>query len=346
MRGWQKISQTESTKNPQEHHTHKTSQTEEETSKKEERFLPEEPKYSLDSLIVSEEVKRRIEGSLKRLENHKLIYEEWGLREIDPRGKRVVVNLYGPPGTGKSHCAEGIAKALRKKILRVNYAELESKYVGDTPKNITAVFAAATQYNAVLFFDEADSILGKRLTSVTQSADHGVNVSRSTMLLQLDRFDGIALFATNLAKNYDPAFVRRILTHIEFDLPDIASLERLWKSKLPSSLPLEEGISIDWLATYSQGLAGGDLVNIIIEAATRAAAREGEHRKVLKDDLQREIDIAKQAKEQIGGDFYPPPKIKETPVQLEELSPELKESVEARILIEKKEANPEKEEAL
>lgn len=138
-----------------------------------ETFIAEEPIRSMDDLIVSATVRNRIETTLNRLRFHDVLYNEWNLKKIDPHGNRVAINLFGLPGTGKSFCAEAIAHYLQRKIIKINYAEIESKYVGETPKNITAAFKKAKETKAVLFFDEADSILGKRLTNVTQSADHG-----------------------------------------------------------------------------------------------------------------------------------------------------------------------------
>lgn len=104
-------------------------------------------------------------------------------------------------------------------MICVNYAEIESKFVGETPKNIKEAFQFAEEKQAILFFDEADSILGKRFSNVSQSTDHAVNVSRSVMLLELDSFKGVTLFASNFMSNYDSAFVRRIIGHIEMRLP-------------------------------------------------------------------------------------------------------------------------------
>lgn len=192
-----------------------------------------------------------------------------------------------------------------KNIIRVNYAEIESKYVGDTPKNITAAFNKARSTDSVLFFDEADSILGRRLTSVTQSADHGVNVSRSVMLLQLDHFDGVVLFATNLASNYDAAFVRRIMAHVEFLLPDYQSRIKLWQMHLPEMLPLADDVRHESLADQSDGLSGGDIKNIVINAASVAVVRSGLDQKVCMSDLLSEISHSRTAKLQVGANNNP-----------------------------------------
>lgn len=165
-------------------------------------------------MVLSKETAQEIDSVCAKIEYHSVLYDEWGLSTIDPRGDRVAVSLYGPPGTGKTMCAEALAHRFGKPILEVDYADVESKYVGETPKNIRAAFKRAQECGALLFFDEADSILGKRMTNVTQSADHSVNVSRAVMLRQMDLFSGIVVFATNLARNYGPAFVRRIPYHI------------------------------------------------------------------------------------------------------------------------------------
>jgi SpoVK/Ycf46/Vps4 family AAA+-type ATPase len=262
-------------------------------------FTVEEPSRSFDELIVADDIRLEIEAALCRIQQHETLYVEWGLQEIDRRGRSIAVNLYGPPGTGKSMCAEVIAYHLGKRLIRVSYAELESKYVGDTPKNIVASFHAAQSADAVLFFDEADSILGRRLSSVTQSADHGVNVSRSVMLTSLDKFEGVVVFATNFPGNYDQAFVRRILAHIEFRLPDKQTRLRLWSKLLPSKLPRRGSITPEYLASISDGLSGADMVNVVVKAATLAVARK-ECRLVTEDDVARVIGNIRMAQQSVG----------------------------------------------
>jgi len=289
-----------------------------------ETFIAEEPIRSMDDLIVSSTVRNRIETTLNRLRFHEILYNEWNLKKIDPHGNRVAINLFGLPGTGKSFCAEAIAHYLKKKVIKINYAEIESKYVGETPKNITAAFKKAKETKAVLFFDEADSILGKRLTNVTQSADHGVNVSRSTMLLELDKFDGVVIFATNLAGNYDQAFVRRILSHIEFELPDRECRIKLWQYLLVAEIPRDNNVTAEWLADISDGLAGGDILNVIIASASCAVERIGEQRKVLQTDILAEIDHVRVSKNKIGSP-QSNRKVSVTEVPIEKLPPDARE---------------------
>lgn len=264
-------------------------------------FTVEKPKRELEDLVVSEKIRMQLSSLLTKVKYHDVLYEEFGLKEVDPTGGRTAINLYGPPGTGKSFTAEAIANELNRNIIRVNYAEIESKFVGETPKNIKAVFQKAKETNAVLFFDEADSILGKRLSNITQSTDHAVNVSRSVMLLELDNFSGVTIFATNFASNYDSAFVRRILGHIEMPLPDKSCREMLFEKLTPKKLPIELSKS-DWESIFNETerLSGGDILNIIVNASSMALEREGIKCKVRINDFITAIHLAKKAKEEIG----------------------------------------------
>ena len=198
----------------------------------------------------------------------------------------------------------------------------------------------------MLFFDEADSILGKRLTSVTQSADHGVNVSRSVMLLQLDAFDGVVIFATNLAQNYDGAFVRRIAAHIEFDLPDSDCRIQLWTKLVPAQLPRETTVTPAWLSEQSDGLSGGDMLNALIAAATRAVAREAPLRLLRQADLLDEIVHVRRAHTQVGqrgaeeSETHQEPRVQEKEVPIDELPPDVREHLKSLELEEKKGRRP------
>lgn len=264
-------------------------------------FEVETPLRKLDDLVTNEHTLSQIRAMVTRVRHHRLLYEEFGLAEIDPHGGRTAMNFYGPPGTGKSLAAEAIAGELGLGIIRVNYAEVESKYVGETPKNIKAAFAKASQTGALLFFDEADSILGKRLTNVSQSTDHAVNVSRSVMLLELDRYAGVVVFATNLASNYDPAFTRRILGHVAMPLPDEVTRLTLWQQHIPSRLP-HKLTTDDWrqLAAESEGLAGGDILNAVLYASSLIVARDGRAAVLTFEDLQIALAAGRHAKQAVG----------------------------------------------
>ncbi|MCB9136244.1 MAG: ATP-binding protein [Anaerolineales bacterium] len=272
-----------------------------EIAKRLDLFTVETPRRQFKDLILPEATFLQFKSLLTKIRYHRVLYEDFGLGEIDPYGGRTAINLYGPPGTGKSFAADAIANELGMGIIRANYAEIESKYVGETAKNIKAAFQKARETGALLFFDEADSILGRRLSNVRQSTDHAVNVSRAVMLLELDQFDGVTVFATNLASNYDTAFIRRILGHIEMPLPDAEQRLRLWWYHLPARLPIQL-TDDDWgrLVRETAGLAGGDILNIVVYAASMALEREGVSCQITVEDFSRAIGASKRAKEEIG----------------------------------------------
>jgi SpoVK/Ycf46/Vps4 family AAA+-type ATPase len=252
----------------------KSAEEDPENSNKE-MLIPYHPIRSLKDVILPQGTKRKIMSTLSLLKNRKMIFEDWELRKMYPNGVCVSVNLSGPSGTGKTITAEAIANELSKQLVVVNYAHLESKYVGETPKNIKKAFKIASDTGAILFFDEADSFLSKRLTNISQSADYAVNISRSMMLMELDHFDGIVIFATNLIENYDPAFQRRILSHIKYDLPDEECREALWKIHLSDKVPLCNDVKFNVLAKdVCKGFTGADIKNAVLHAAVLAAGED------------------------------------------------------------------------
>ncbi|NTV45455.1 MAG: ATP-binding protein [Chlorobiales bacterium] len=266
-----------------------------------ENFEPTKPLYSLDQLILDKETTKRIREAINVLITQDLIYDAWNLKSVARTGRRVALNFYGPPGTGKTLAADAIANFLSKELLIISYAELESKYVGETPKNIRAAFKKAAQTGALLFFDEADSILGKRLTNISQSADNSVNVARSTTLIELDNFDGIVIFASNLVGNYDTAFLRRMLAHIEFRLPGSEERAAIWQCHLPPEMPVEANLDFQQLADNSAGAAGGDIQNAVLLAASYASMRAKEEQIVRLNDFTRAIEFILHGKNKILG---------------------------------------------
>lgn len=233
-------------------------------------FIPRAPIYRPENMILSQSVQEQIQIMLSRIHNHKTLYETWGLEEIDPQGKHIAVSFYGPPGTGKTMCAEALAKELGREIIEVNYTEIESKYVGETGKNIRKAFEAAKKTGALLFFDEADAVLGHRMESVTQAADHAVDVARAVMLKELDSFEGIVVFATNKFEKFDRAFIRRILQHIEIGLPDRNARLKLWQHFVRPQVPGRASLNWDELADASDGLSGGDIKSAVVLACSAA----------------------------------------------------------------------------
>ncbi len=255
-------------------------------------FIPVTPKYSFEQVILPADLKTEIEDALNIIQYQNLIYKVWGFEKVDPVPKSVL-NFYGPPGTGKTMCAHAIASKLGKKLLALNYAEIESKYVGEAPKNLMKAFETAKKEDCVLFFDEADSFLGKRIQNVTQGADQALNSLRSQMLILLEEYSGVVIFATNLVSNFDKAFESRILKHLKFDLPNAEARKAIIKSMIPSGVPLEHPITdeeYDALSASTDGLAGREIKNAILETLITKASREKEHAVFTYEDFKKSFE--------------------------------------------------------
>ena len=235
----------------------------------EEVFVPEEPKWTLDEIILPAEVKAQILDVATYAENSHRVFELWGFKHTHKFSRRIGINLYGAPGTGKTMAAHAIAHELGRKILIVNYADIESKYVGETPKNIRKAFEAAKASDSILFFDEADAILSKRVTNMTQAVDVSVNQTRSVMLMLMNEFQDFIIFATNFIENFDPAFMRRISVHVKFTLPDADCRRKLWRVYTPTECP--NNLDFDELAKKFDGISGSDISNAMLNAAFKAA---------------------------------------------------------------------------
>ena len=235
----------------------------------EEIFVPEEPRWSLDEIILPAEVKAQLLDVATYSENSHRVFEMWGFKRTHKFSRRIGINLYGAPGTGKTMAAHALAKYLGRKILVVNYADIESKFVGETPKNIRKAFEAAKSSNSILFFDEADAILSKRVTNMTQAVDVSVNQTRSVMLMLMNEFQDFIIFATNFIENFDAAFMRRISMHVKFTLPDENCRRRLWQMYTPPEVP--HNLDFDELAKKFDGISGSDIANAMLNAAFKAA---------------------------------------------------------------------------
>jgi hypothetical protein len=168
-----------------------------------------------------------------------------------------------------------VAHALGKRLLVVRYAELESQWAGATAKNVATVFASAREQDAVLFFDEADAIAGRRFTSVDQGYQREANAVVNVLLRELEEFPGVVIFATNLAANFDPAFERRIRTHILFEMPGAEERERIWRAQIHArKTPLAEDVDFQALANLYPA-SGGDIKNAVLKGAQMAIGEPG-----------------------------------------------------------------------
>ena len=249
----------------------------EEGKKKESVFVPVEPKYTFDDIILPDHVREEVMNVADYAKNSRIVFEDWGLAKTHKYSKQIGINLWGEPGTGKTMVAHAIANHLGRKILIVNYADIESKYVGETPKNIRKVFEVGKATGSILFFDEADAILSRRVTNMSSATDVSVNQTRSVMLMLMNEYQDFIIFATNFISNFDPAFMRRIAVHVKFELPDLNCRTLLLKKYIPDEMPLQmpKDELCSAIAEKSEGLSGGDISNAVLNAAFMAA-RHGE----------------------------------------------------------------------
>jgi SpoVK/Ycf46/Vps4 family AAA+-type ATPase len=236
------------------------------------KYQSQQPLFSLYKLIVPDEVKENILSAIDVIRVQSKVFVEWNLQAIEPF-PRTALNFHGQPGTGKTLTAHAIAHSLGKPIMVASYAQIESKFLGDGSKNVEAIFHAAERDNAVLFVDEADSLLSKRLTNASQGSERAANSICSQLLICLEKFKGVVIFATNLVENYDKAFETRV-RHIHFPMPNEQARYSIWKNHLPCELPLAPNFSIEELAKVDD-VCGRDIKNAVIDAAVRTA-RNGE----------------------------------------------------------------------
>ena len=232
------------------------------------------PQRTLDDVVLPPATRRSLDQALAHVTQHDLIFNKWGLRERHPTSLALAFNFAGAPGTGKTICAEAIAHALGRRLLIVRYDQVESMWMGETPKNIVTTFRLARKENAVLLFDEADSIASRRAVSLDHGFVRETNTVINVLLQEIERFNGVVIFATNLAANFDPAFERRIRTHVLFEMPGAHERERIWQLQLHARTPIAEDVDFRALAERYEA-SGGDIRNAVLKAAMGAAAEPG-----------------------------------------------------------------------
>jgi len=228
-----------------------------------------QPRYKISDLILDTSTLTQLEDVISYFQNRDLLFVQWGLNKRYSDQDGLAVNLYGSPGTGKTMAAHAIADALHKSMICVDYAEIESKYVGETSKNLSNLFHTATVKDTIIFFDEADALLSKRVTNMTSATDVSVNQTRSVLLNLLNQYRGVILFATNFIQNFDAAFLRRIRYHICFHLPDAKLREKLWRTYIPEQMPCK--VNYTELAQNFPNISGSDIANAVFSAAVCAA---------------------------------------------------------------------------
>ncbi len=224
-----------------------------------------------DDLIVPEDIGDALHELCARVTYRRTVLEDWGLRGVASSARGVTAMFQGGPGTGKTMAAEVIASALGYELWRVDLSKVVSKWIGETEKNLGAVFDAAEDGEIVLLFDEADSLFGKR-TDVKSSNDRNANLETNYLLQRLDSFTGVAILTTNFGTSIDAAFRRRLSVQAQFPFPDAQDRERLWRALLPRSLPIDGALDLAELARKFE-LTGGYIRNAVLRAAYLAAGR-------------------------------------------------------------------------
>lgn len=224
-----------------------------------------------DDLILPDEETRMLHQLADQVGLRSKVYEDWGFAARMNRGLGISALFVGEPGTGKTLAAEVLANELRMSLYRIDLSAVVSKYIGETEKNLRRVFDAAEDGGAMLFFDEADALFGKR-SEVKDARDHYVNIEINYLLQRIEAYRGLAILATNMKSSIDPAFMRRLRFIITFPFPDSKERKRMWKRVFPQQTPTQ-GLDNDLLARLN--LTGGSIQNIAINAAFMAAQAKG-----------------------------------------------------------------------
>lgn len=245
-----------------------------------------EPVYRWQDIVVPEEIEKQLHEISERAGLRYRVLEEWGFGRKLAQAKGVSVLFTGPSGAGKTMAAEVIANDLMLDLYKIDLSGVVSKYIGETEKNLERIFSAAERSNAILFFDEADALFGKR-SEVHDAHDRYANIEVSYLLQRMEQYEGIAILATNLRGNLDEAFVRRIAYTVRFSLPAEAERLKIWEKIWPSQELLAPDVDLARVAKAFR-FSGGNIRNVALAASFFAAARGGKT-KVSEDDLLRAV---------------------------------------------------------
>jgi hypothetical protein len=227
------------------------------------------PQVGWDDLVLAPGTAASLGELAGRARRRSQVLDEWGMRPGGGRGRGITVLFAGDSGTGKTMSAEVVAGDLGLDLYTVNLATVVDKYVGETEKNLERIFTEADGVNAVLLFDEADAIFGKR-SEVKDANDRYANIEVAYLLQRMETFDGIAILATNLRANVDDAFARRLDLIVDFPTPDVELRRALWERCLSDGVPQSDDLDLDFCARAFE-LSGGNIRSIAITAAYMAA---------------------------------------------------------------------------
>lgn len=228
-----------------------------------------EPRYVWEDLVLPETPMTMLHELVSMVRSRPLVLDTWGLGRKLTAGAGVSALFSGPPGTGKTLAAQIIANQLGIDLYRIDLSTVVSKFVGETEKNLERIFSEASNSNAILFFDEADAIFGKR-SEVKDAHDRYANIEVGYLLQRMEGYDGVAILATNLRANLDDAFTRRLQFIINFPFPEQEYRLRIWQVLMPPDLPRSDDLDLELMSKRFK-LAGGNIRNILVSAAFRAA---------------------------------------------------------------------------
>ncbi len=232
-----------------------------------------EPRYAWEDLVLPQTKIEQLREICSHSKHQYRVFSEWGFGRKLSHGTGLSVLFSGPPGTGKTMAAAVMARELGLELVRIELSGVVSKYIGETEKNLNKIFKEAGAGDAILFFDEADALFGKR-TRVSDAHDRYANIETGYLLQKMEEYEGTVILATNLRENMDEAFARRIRFIVEFPFPDEASRRGIWKAHFPSTAPIDAGVDYDLLARRFR-IAGGNIKNIALSAAFLAAENGG-----------------------------------------------------------------------
>ncbi len=232
-----------------------------------------EPRYTWDDIVLPPDQREMLHELVNTVRGRTRVLGDWGVGQKLVSSEGITVLFSGPPGTGKTMSAEIIASELGLDLFKIDLSTVVSKYIGETEKNLEKIFGEAENSNAILFFDEADAIFGKR-SEVKDAHDRYANVEVSYLLQRMEAYNGVTILATNLRANLDEAFTRRLQFAIDFPFPDERYRAEIWRALFPEALPRDPDIDFAPLAQRFR-LAGGNIRNIIVSAAYLAASNGG-----------------------------------------------------------------------
>jgi hypothetical protein len=225
--------------------------------------------HGWDDLVLPPATLKRVKEIAAAIKYRHVVYAQWGFERRVASGKGLKVLFTGASGTGKTMTAGVIAKDLELDLYKIDLSGVVSKYIGETEKNLERIFRAAHDSNAILFFDEADALFGKR-SEVKDAHDRYANIEIAYLLQRMEEHEGAVILASNLSKNIDEAFSRRMHYVLEFPLPDEHHRELLWRGMFPPEVPLGEDVDCRFLAKQFP-ISGGDIRNVALDAAFLAA---------------------------------------------------------------------------